>query len=96
MDYFRNDGMEVMLTEVSSPCLSVVSSHDSCWNVRSTSTDLGTCVTQHDLLFDVPTLVYMPHCPRSLFDDLLRKNWSVEALKRLVILGNRLDMYDDP
>lgn len=38
----------------------------------------------------------MPHCPRSMFDDLLRKNWSVEGLKNLIILGNRLDMYEDP
>lgn len=38
----------------------------------------------------------MPHCPRSLFDDILRMNWSVEGLKNLVIIGNRLDMYEDP
>ncbi|KAL8283619.1 hypothetical protein RQP46_005414 [Phenoliferia psychrophenolica] len=38
----------------------------------------------------------MPHCPRTLFDELLRKNWSAAKLSRLVIFGNRLDMYDDP
>lgn len=52
--------------------------------------------TQHDLSFNATTLLYMPHCPRSLFNDLFRKNWSVASLRRLVILGNRLDMYDDP
>jgi len=38
----------------------------------------------------------MPHCPRSLFDLLLRRNWTPERLRRLVLVGNRLDMYDDP
>ncbi|SCV69155.1 BQ2448_2175 [Microbotryum intermedium] len=51
---------------------------------------------QHDLVFDSPTLLYMPHCPRSLFDLLLERSWSRTGLKNLIILGNRLDMYDDP
>ncbi|SCZ97623.1 BZ3500_MvSof-1268-A1-R1_Chr4-3g07308 [Microbotryum saponariae] len=52
--------------------------------------------TEHDLIFDTPTLLYMPHCPRFLFDLLLERSWSRKGLKNLIILGNRLEMYDDP
>ncbi|KDE07984.1 hypothetical protein MVLG_01689 [Microbotryum lychnidis-dioicae p1A1 Lamole] len=52
--------------------------------------------TEHDLIFDTPTLLYMPHCPRSLFDLVLERSWSRKGLKNLIILGNRLEMYDDP
>lgn len=38
----------------------------------------------------------MPHCPRSLFDLLLARNWNKDRLSHVVLLGNRLDMYDDP
>lgn len=40
--------------------------------------------------------MYMPHCPRSLFNELLKRNWSKAGLRRIVLVGNRLDMYDDP
>ena len=43
-----------------------------------------------------PTLLYMPHCPRFLYDQLLQKNWSIEGLRRIVLLGNALDIYNDP
>lgn len=84
---FRADGIEILLNEVGG--LAVL----SCGEEKGANGALGT---QHDLAFDATTLLYMPHCPRSLFNDLFRKNWSVESLRRLVILGNRLDMYDDP
>ncbi|GAA5890916.1 hypothetical protein JCM5296_001225 [Sporobolomyces johnsonii] len=43
-----------------------------------------------------PTLLYIPHGPRSLFNALLRANWSSSQLERMILLGNRLDLYDDP
>ncbi|KAK4702426.1 hypothetical protein P7C70_g3800, partial [Phenoliferia sp. Uapishka_3] len=51
---------------------------------------------QHSLQLENTTFMFMPHCPRTLFDDLLRKNWTREGLSRLIIFGNRLDMYNDP
>lgn len=52
---------------------------------------------QHPLHLPRPTLLYIPHGPRTLFDALLAANWtSAEQLGRVVVLGNRLDLYDDP
>ncbi|GAA6006339.1 hypothetical protein JCM10207_000610 [Rhodosporidiobolus poonsookiae] len=52
---------------------------------------------EHPLRLTRPTLLYIPHGPRTLFDALLRANWtSPDQLRRVVILGNRLDLYDDP
>lgn len=43
--------------------------------------------------FDAPTLAYMPHCPKELYDALLRANWSKDGLRRLVLCGNDLERY---
>ncbi|BGP22635.1 SRR1 family protein [Rhodotorula toruloides] len=44
-----------------------------------------------------PTLLYIPHGPRTLFESLLRSNWtSATQLEKVVVWGNRLDLYDDP
>lgn len=51
---------------------------------------------QYDFTLIEPTLLYMPYCPLSLYDDLLRLNWTPEGLSRIVLLGNRLDIYGDP
>lgn len=41
----------------------------------------------------VPTFVYMPHCPRELYEALLRANWSSESLRDTVLCGNDLSHY---
>lgn len=54
-------------------------------------------LSQHPLVLTRPTLLYIPHGPRTLFDSLLRSNWtSPEQLEKVVVWGNRLDLYDDP
>ncbi|TKA56254.1 hypothetical protein B0A53_01545 [Rhodotorula sp. CCFEE 5036] len=51
----------------------------------------------HALRLDRTTLLYIPHGPRTLFEALLSANWtSPEQLGRTILLGNRLDLYDDP
>ncbi|KAJ1553276.1 hypothetical protein HK405_008407, partial [Cladochytrium tenue] len=40
-----------------------------------------------------PTLFFMPHCGDGLYSNLLRANWSPDALPRLVVLGNSFDAY---
>lgn len=40
-----------------------------------------------------PTLVYMPHCPKELYEALLRANWRKEALERVILCGNELSLY---
>lgn len=35
-----------------------------------------------------PTVFYMLHCGTALYNNLLWSNWSVEALSKLVIIGN--------
>lgn len=52
---------------------------------------------QHPLRLDQPTLLYIPHGPRTLFEAILAANWdSPEQLSRVILFGNRLDLYDDP
>ena len=36
----------------------------------------------HSLQVDTPTFFYLPHCPRSVFEQLLRANWSPNGLVR--------------
>ncbi|XP_037009177.2 SRR1-like protein [Artibeus jamaicensis] len=35
-----------------------------------------------------PTIFYMPHCGTALYNNLLWSNWSVDALSKVVIVGN--------
>ncbi|NXL95861.1 SRR1L protein, partial [Alectura lathami] len=35
-----------------------------------------------------PTLFYMVHCGKALYNNLLWRNWSVGALSNMVIIGN--------
>lgn len=37
---------------------------------------------------DKPTLVYAPHCPKQLINNLLWRNWNVDSLQQLVYVGN--------
>ncbi|GAA5966370.1 hypothetical protein JCM3765_005080 [Sporobolomyces pararoseus] len=48
------------------------------------------------LRLDTPTFLYIPHGPRSLFNQLIEQNWSADQLSKMIIFGNRLDLYDDP
>ncbi|BGP37827.1 hypothetical protein JCM10450v2_001759 [Rhodotorula kratochvilovae] len=53
--------------------------------------------SDHPLRLSRPTLLYIPHGPRTLFEALLRANWtSASQLQRVILLANRLDLYDDP
>ncbi|KAI8053421.1 hypothetical protein BDF22DRAFT_684599 [Syncephalis plumigaleata] len=42
---------------------------------------------------DACTLVYMPHCPKGLYANLLAANWHPDRLKHLILLGNCLETY---
>ncbi|XP_047447163.1 SRR1-like protein [Mugil cephalus] len=35
-----------------------------------------------------PTLFYLMHCGKALYNNLLWKNWSVQSLSRVIIIGN--------
>lgn len=37
---------------------------------------------------DQPTVVYAPHCPKQLINNLLWRNWSANALQQLIYIGN--------
>lgn len=41
-----------------------------------------------------PTLFFMPHCEAELYDNLLRANWGVELLNRVVLFGNSFETYE--
>ncbi|KAI9320152.1 SRR1-domain-containing protein, partial [Dichotomocladium elegans] len=40
-----------------------------------------------------PTLFYMPHCGRGLYSNTLSANWDRKSLEKVILLGNRFDMY---
>lgn len=39
------------------------------------------------------TLVYMPHCGKALYNNIISSNWCKDDLANVVLIGNRLDMY---
>ncbi len=42
-----------------------------------------------------PTLFYMPHCGKALYNNLLWANWKLENLRNLIIVGNSFSGYVD-
>ncbi|XP_017916554.1 PREDICTED: SRR1-like protein [Capra hircus] len=42
-----------------------------------------------------PTIFYMPHCGTALYNNLLWRNWSVDALSKVVIVGNSFRGLED-
>jgi hypothetical protein len=44
---------------------------------------------------NVPTLVFMPHCDISLYESLLRQNWSIESLSNMFFIANHFQEYID-
>lgn len=37
---------------------------------------------------DRPTVVYAPHCPKQLINNLLWRNWNANSLQQLIYIGN--------
>ncbi|GAA5932736.1 Ber1p [Sporobolomyces koalae] len=52
--------------------------------------------SEFPLELEKPTLLYIPHGPRFLFNSLIEQNWSATQLSKMIIFGNRLDLYEDP
>ena len=44
----------------------------------------------------VPTLIFMPHCPRFLYANILSANWNARSLRNLAMLGNSLRVRSRP
>ena len=42
-----------------------------------------------------PTIFFMPHCPKGLYQNILWANWSAACLNRIVIIGNSFEGYAD-
>ncbi|KAI9145248.1 hypothetical protein BKA69DRAFT_1050253 [Paraphysoderma sedebokerense] len=40
---------------------------------------------------DTPTLFFMPHCPKALYNNLVVSNWTRESLEKIVIIGNSFE-----
>ncbi|CAB4431564.1 unnamed protein product [Rhizophagus irregularis] len=41
------------------------------------------------------TLFYMPHCPLGLYNNVIASNWERNKLEKIILVGNRLDFYDE-
>ncbi|KAJ8903647.1 hypothetical protein NDN08_004749 [Rhodosorus marinus] len=48
-----------------------------------------------DALFSAasPTLFFMPHCPRQLYNNVLQSNWKATQLSNAMIIGNKFSNY---
>jgi len=44
---------------------------------------------------DQPVFVFMPHCTKTLYENILRSNWSPTGLSRLWLCCNELERYVD-
>ncbi|KXN73889.1 hypothetical protein CONCODRAFT_83265 [Conidiobolus coronatus NRRL 28638] len=44
---------------------------------------------------NTPTIFYMPHCPKLLYNNVLGANWNLSKLDKIVVIGNRFELYDD-
>lgn len=40
-----------------------------------------------------PTILYMPHCDREVYESVLRSNWTPRGLSEVILLANRLMDY---
>lgn len=48
---------------------------------------------QMPLAMSEPTLCFLPHCPRSVNEALLRANWRPGELDRLLLVSNTFETY---
>lgn len=42
-----------------------------------------------------PTILFMPHCDRNLYENILRQNWAQERLRNMLLIANRFSEYVD-
>jgi hypothetical protein len=42
-----------------------------------------------------PTILFMPHCDRNLYENVLRANWTKEGLQNMLLVANRFSEYVD-
>ena len=42
-----------------------------------------------------PTILFMPHCDRNLYENILRENWSKDRLQNMLLIANRFSEYAD-
>lgn len=66
---------------------------------REVLTELGaTVLTENEegkRLATRPTLFYLMHCGKALYNNLLWKNWSAQCLPRLSVIGNSFSSMRD-
>jgi|SRR5882762_4427183 hypothetical protein len=42
-----------------------------------------------------PTMLFMPHCDRNLYENILRENWTRARLRNMLLIANRFSEYVD-
>jgi hypothetical protein len=46
-------------------------------------------------LVEVPTILFMPHCDMQLYENILKRNWTRDAISNVLLIANRLLDYVD-
>jgi len=55
------------------------------------------CLTHNKTEYTLinPTILFMPHCDRNLYENVLRANWTSERLQNILFIANRFSDYAD-
>lgn len=59
-----------------------------CDDMETKISSLGTVLRNKNIDTKKKTLFYMPHLDKSLYNNLLWKNWNLEAMNHLILIGN--------
>lgn len=52
------------------------------------------CLAQHgDHAAEAPTIFFMPHCDMTLYESVLKANWTLQRLGNMLLIGNPISEY---
>lgn len=90
-DVLRELGLTVLTeNEVSEGEVSSYTSRYTVWRTNTKNNSIVShCIVQEGKrLVTKPTLFYLMHCGKALYNNLLWKNWNAQCLPLMIIIGN--------
>ncbi|KAA8492947.1 Protein SENSITIVITY TO RED LIGHT REDUCED 1 [Porphyridium purpureum] len=95
-EFFAGDSGQGVAVQIFDPVMSALDReflrvNFPMYEQREVSSQDTTCFAASQ---DAPLFMYMPHCGRTLYHNVLHANWSSKAeLTQLIVLGNSFRMY---